>query len=215
MVCAGRSILDRLMAHGAGAEPGSAPGCGNASMRHAPCAIVWPAGIAHRRRWRERQPAPSKRERTPARRFRSPARTPRRPSTTRASTRPGRPTISGPSGGRWKAPAPACRRPEAGRRAYACASWPRSRAPMVHRRRRPLRDCAQQATLDTLQQTLELVRLRHALGDAAADVERRTPNGQQSTALIPDIQARQRPRYQPGRAAGRAAGAGAGTAGWP
>ena len=52
---------------------------------------------------------------------------------------------------------------------------------------------AQQATLDTLQQTLELVRLRHALGDAsAADVEAAYAQWTAVNALIPDIQARQR-----------------------
>jgi len=52
---------------------------------------------------------------------------------------------------------------------------------------------AQQATLDTLQQTLELVRLRHALGDAsAADVEAAYAHWTAVNALIPDIQARQR-----------------------
>src|SRR5690554_609153 len=51
----------------------------------------------------------------------------------------------------------------------------------------------QQATLDTLQQTLELVRLRHALGDAsAADVEAAYAQWTAANALIPDIQARQR-----------------------
>lgn len=52
---------------------------------------------------------------------------------------------------------------------------------------------AQQATLDTLQQTLELVRLRHALGDAsAADVDAAYAQWTAVNALIPDIQARQR-----------------------
>jgi outer membrane protein TolC len=52
---------------------------------------------------------------------------------------------------------------------------------------------AQQATLDTLQQTLELVRLRHALGDAsAADVEAAYAQWTAVNALLPDIQARQR-----------------------
>ncbi|MFP5380605.1 MAG: adenylosuccinate synthetase, partial [Vicinamibacteria bacterium] len=52
---------------------------------------------------------------------------------------------------------------------------------------------AQQATLDTLQQTWELVRLRHALGDAsAADVEAAYAQWTAVNALIPDIQARQR-----------------------
>ena len=52
---------------------------------------------------------------------------------------------------------------------------------------------AQQATLSTLQQTLALVRLRHALGDAsAADVEAAYAQWAAVNALIPDIQARQR-----------------------
>ncbi|MCL4185826.1 MAG: efflux transporter outer membrane subunit [Burkholderiaceae bacterium] len=52
---------------------------------------------------------------------------------------------------------------------------------------------AQQATLSTLQQTLELVRLRHALGDAsAADVEAAYTQWAAVNALLPDIQARQR-----------------------
>ena len=52
---------------------------------------------------------------------------------------------------------------------------------------------AQRATLDTLQQTFELVRLRHALGDAsAADVEAAYAQWTAVNALIPDIQARQR-----------------------
>lgn len=52
---------------------------------------------------------------------------------------------------------------------------------------------AQQATLSTLQQTLELVRLRHALGDAsAADVEAAHAQWAAVSALLPDIQARQR-----------------------
>jgi NodT family efflux transporter outer membrane factor (OMF) lipoprotein len=52
---------------------------------------------------------------------------------------------------------------------------------------------AQQATLDTLQQTLELVRLRHALGDAsAADVETVYAQWAAVNALLPDIEARQR-----------------------
>jgi NodT family efflux transporter outer membrane factor (OMF) lipoprotein len=52
---------------------------------------------------------------------------------------------------------------------------------------------AQQGTLDTLQQTLELVRLRHALGDAsAADVDAAYAQWAAVNALIPDIQARQR-----------------------
>ena len=52
---------------------------------------------------------------------------------------------------------------------------------------------AQQATLDTLQQTLELVRLRHASGDAsAADVEAAYAQWAAVNALLPDIEARQR-----------------------
>ncbi len=52
---------------------------------------------------------------------------------------------------------------------------------------------AQQATLDTLLQTFELVRLRHALGDAsAADVEAAYAQWAAVNALLPDIQARQR-----------------------
>ncbi|GMV01574.1 MAG: efflux transporter outer membrane subunit [Burkholderiaceae bacterium] len=52
---------------------------------------------------------------------------------------------------------------------------------------------AQQATLDTLRQTLELVRLRHAMGDAsAADVEAAYAQWTAVNALIPDIQVRQR-----------------------
>ena len=52
---------------------------------------------------------------------------------------------------------------------------------------------AQQATLDTLQQTLELVRLRHALGDAsAADVDAAHAQWAGVNALLPDIEARQR-----------------------
>lgn len=51
----------------------------------------------------------------------------------------------------------------------------------------------QRATLDTLQQTLELVRLRHALGDAsAADVDATYAQWAAANALLPDIQARQR-----------------------
>jgi len=52
---------------------------------------------------------------------------------------------------------------------------------------------AQQATQDTLQQTLELVRLRHALGDASvADVDAAYAQWATVNALLPDIQARQR-----------------------
>jgi len=52
---------------------------------------------------------------------------------------------------------------------------------------------AQQATLDTLGQTLELVRLRHALGDvSAADVEAAYAQWASVNALLPDIEARQR-----------------------
>ena len=52
---------------------------------------------------------------------------------------------------------------------------------------------AQQATLDTLLQTFELVRLRHALGDAsAADVEAAYAQWAAVNALLPDIEARQR-----------------------
>ncbi len=52
---------------------------------------------------------------------------------------------------------------------------------------------AQRATLDTLQQTLELVRLRHALGDAAAsDVDSAYAQWATANAVLPDIQARQR-----------------------
>lgn len=52
---------------------------------------------------------------------------------------------------------------------------------------------AQQATLDTLQQTLGLVRLRHAAGDAsAADVETVYAQWAAINALLPDIEARQR-----------------------
>ncbi|TAN29966.1 MAG: efflux transporter outer membrane subunit [Castellaniella sp.] len=52
---------------------------------------------------------------------------------------------------------------------------------------------AQRATLDTLQQTLELVRRRHALGDAsAADVEVAYAQWAAVDALLPDIEARQR-----------------------
>ena len=52
---------------------------------------------------------------------------------------------------------------------------------------------AQEATLDTLQQTMELVRLRRTLGDASgADVEAAYAQWAAVNALIPDIQARQR-----------------------
>jgi NodT family efflux transporter outer membrane factor (OMF) lipoprotein len=52
---------------------------------------------------------------------------------------------------------------------------------------------AQQATLDTLQQTLELVRLRRAVGDAsAADVDAAYAQWAAVNALLPDIEARQR-----------------------
>ncbi|MGB7422361.1 MAG: efflux transporter outer membrane subunit [Comamonas sp.] len=52
---------------------------------------------------------------------------------------------------------------------------------------------AQQATLGTLQQTLELVRLRHEAGDAsAADVEAAYAQWTTVNALIPEIQTRQR-----------------------
>lgn len=52
---------------------------------------------------------------------------------------------------------------------------------------------AQQATLDTLLQTLELVRRRQAFGDAsAADVEAAYAQWAAVNALMPDIQARQR-----------------------
>jgi NodT family efflux transporter outer membrane factor (OMF) lipoprotein len=52
---------------------------------------------------------------------------------------------------------------------------------------------AQEATLDTLQQTLELVRLRHAMGDAsAADVDAAYAQWAAVNALLPDIAARQR-----------------------
>ncbi len=50
-----------------------------------------------------------------------------------------------------------------------------------------------QATLDTLQKTLELVRARHALGDAsAADVEAAYAQWTAVNALLPEIEARQR-----------------------
>ncbi len=50
-----------------------------------------------------------------------------------------------------------------------------------------------QASLDTWRQTLELVRLRHAAGDAsAADVETTYAQWAAANALLPDIQARQR-----------------------
>lgn len=52
---------------------------------------------------------------------------------------------------------------------------------------------AQQATLDTLQRTLELVRLRHELGDAsAADAETAYAQWAAVNALTPEIEARQR-----------------------
>ncbi|HNR22546.1 MAG TPA: efflux transporter outer membrane subunit [Steroidobacteraceae bacterium] len=52
---------------------------------------------------------------------------------------------------------------------------------------------AQEGTLDTLQQTLELIRLRHALGDvSAADVEAAYAQWASVNALLPDIAARQR-----------------------
>nr|WP_232305111.1 efflux transporter outer membrane subunit [Castellaniella caeni] len=52
---------------------------------------------------------------------------------------------------------------------------------------------AQRAILGTLQKTLELIRLRHASGDAsAADVEAAYAQWAAVNALLPDIQARQR-----------------------
>lgn len=52
---------------------------------------------------------------------------------------------------------------------------------------------AQQAALETLQQTLELVRLRQAMGDAsAADVDAAHAQWAAANAGIPDIRARQR-----------------------
>lgn len=52
---------------------------------------------------------------------------------------------------------------------------------------------AQQATRDALQQTLELVRLRHAMGDASAgDVDAAHAQWAGVNALLPDIEARQR-----------------------
>lgn len=52
---------------------------------------------------------------------------------------------------------------------------------------------AQQATLDTLQKTLELVRLRHASGDAAAaDVDAAYAQWATVNALLPDIRTRRR-----------------------
>lgn len=52
---------------------------------------------------------------------------------------------------------------------------------------------AQASTLDTLQQTLELTRLRHAHGDAPlADVDVAYAQWATANALMPDIQARQR-----------------------
>lgn len=51
----------------------------------------------------------------------------------------------------------------------------------------------QQSTLDTLQQTLELTRLRHAQGDvSAADVDSAYAQWATANALLPDIEARQR-----------------------
>ena len=52
---------------------------------------------------------------------------------------------------------------------------------------------AQQATLDTLQQTLDLVRLRQAAGDAStADVDAAYAQWAAVNALLPEIEARQR-----------------------
>ncbi|NLF02108.1 MAG: TolC family protein [Anaerolineales bacterium] len=52
---------------------------------------------------------------------------------------------------------------------------------------------AQQATLDTLQQTLELTRLRHAQGDiSSADVDSAYAQWAAANALLPNIEARQR-----------------------
>ncbi len=52
---------------------------------------------------------------------------------------------------------------------------------------------AQRAALDTLQKTFELVRLRHALGDAsAADVDAAYAQWAAINALLPEIEARQR-----------------------
>ncbi len=52
---------------------------------------------------------------------------------------------------------------------------------------------AQHAKLDTLQQTLDLVRLRHAVGDASgADVDAAYAQWAAIGALLPDIEARQR-----------------------
>ncbi len=52
---------------------------------------------------------------------------------------------------------------------------------------------AQRASLDTLQQTLELVRLRQALGDASgADVDAAYAQWAAVNALLPEIEARQR-----------------------
>lgn len=52
---------------------------------------------------------------------------------------------------------------------------------------------AQQATLDTLQETLELTRLRHAQGDvSSADVNSAYAQWAAANALLPDIEARQR-----------------------
>lgn len=51
----------------------------------------------------------------------------------------------------------------------------------------------QQSTLDTLQQTLELTRLRYAQGDvSAADVDSAYAQWATANALLPDIEARQR-----------------------
>ncbi|HEY0887727.1 MAG TPA: efflux transporter outer membrane subunit [Ramlibacter sp.] len=52
---------------------------------------------------------------------------------------------------------------------------------------------AQQGKLDTLQQTVDLVRLRHAVGDAsAADVDAARAQWAQLAAALPEIEARQR-----------------------
>jgi len=52
---------------------------------------------------------------------------------------------------------------------------------------------AQQASLDALRQTLELVRLRHAQGDvSAADVDTAYAQWAAANALLPDIEARRR-----------------------
>jgi outer membrane protein TolC len=138
-----------------------------------------------------------------------PALTPRRPFTTRASTRPGRPTLFG-----------------AKRRALEGASA-RLQATEVEAQGVRMRIVAevartwftavgagyelhaQQATLDTLQQTLELVRLRHAIGRR---IRRRRGGGvravdrsQRAAAGHPGTPARR--GAWPGRAAGRTAGA--------